>query len=85
MGSGLNTEAYTSAIASVSAASRSRLVPVLARKRLLYFPEKADPSRSSRRLELRTMIGRSERSSSTSESPRRMSAEKKEFLKSWTM
>ena len=58
MGSGLKTEAYTSAIASVSAARRSRFVPVLARNRLLYLPEKAAPSRSSRRLELRTMIGR---------------------------
>ena len=86
IGSGLKTEAYTSAIASVSAARRSRFVPVLARNRLLYLPEKAAPSRSSRRLELRTMIGpvrRGRRARPTARAG--CPAEKKEFLKSWTM
>jgi len=84
MGSGPNTEAYTSATASVRAAMRSARLPELARKRLLYLPEKAAPSLSSRRLELRTMIGRPSSSSSTVAKPRSISGGKKEFLKSWT-
>ncbi len=85
IGSGPNTEAYTSAIASISALIRSSLVPTFGRNRLLYLPENAAPIRSSSRLELRTISGLPSRSSSASESPFMISGAKREFLKTWMM
>src|ERR1039458_768719 len=84
VGSGPRMEGYTAATASISAARRSSLVPWLPRKRLLYFPEKADPARSSRRLELRTIKGRSPSSSRARESPLASSEGNDELLKSAT-
>ncbi len=72
-------------MASISAASRSCLLPRLARNRLLYLPEKAEPVRSSSRLELRTMSGRSAKSSRATDSPLTISGGKCEFLNTWTM
>ena len=76
-------DAYTSAMASMSACRRSRLEPWLARKRLRYFPLKADPTRSSRRLELRTMRGVVPASSNTEESPFTISGGKAALRKTW--
>jgi len=85
MGSGPNTEAYTSAIASIRASRRSARSPWLARNRLLYFPEKAVPTRSSSRPELRTMMGVSPKSSRQAASQLTMSPGKPELLKICTM
>ena len=85
MGSGLKVLAYTSATASQTAASRSRLLPRFARNRLLYLPEKAEPIRSSSRLELRTMSGLSPMSSRATARPFMTSLGSSEFLNAWTM
>jgi hypothetical protein len=61
------------------------LEPWFARNRLLYLPAKEAPLRSSRRLELRTMRGRSSKSSSATARPFEISGGKREFLKTCTM